>query len=126
LLISLAASVSAAASSRAAVASRASAGRVDIPCEARDFRLITRRVLHLLIAIPERHRFVCGMMAWIDGVQVPLVYDRDARAAGESKYPFTKMLRFVVDAITSFHRDGRSREDRRCDTRPDSPPAGLP
>lgn len=75
---------------------------VDIPSDTGDFRLITRRVLDLLIAMPERHRFVRGMVAWIGGKQVPLVYDRDARAAGESKYPFAKMVRFAADAITSF------------------------
>jgi hypothetical protein len=74
----------------------------DIPCDTGDFRLITRRVLDLLIAMPKRHRFVRDMVAWIDGEQVPLVYDRDARVAGESKDPFTEMLRFAVDAITSF------------------------
>jgi polyisoprenyl-phosphate glycosyltransferase len=75
---------------------------VDIPCDTGDFRLITRRVLDLLVAMPEHHRFVRGMVSWIGGKQVPLVYDRDARAAGESKYPFTKMLRFAADAVTSF------------------------
>jgi dolichol-phosphate mannosyltransferase len=75
---------------------------VDIPCDTGDFRLITRRVLDLLVAMPEHHRFVRGMVSWIGGKQVPLVYDRDARAAGESKYPFAKMLRFAADAITSF------------------------
>jgi glycosyltransferase involved in cell wall biosynthesis len=75
---------------------------VDIPCDTGDFRLISRRVLDLLISMPERHRFVRGLVSWIGGKQVPLVYDRDARAAGESKYPFTKMLRFAADAITAF------------------------
>jgi dolichol-phosphate mannosyltransferase len=75
---------------------------VDIPCDTGDFRLITRRVLDLLVAMPERHRFVRGLVSWIGGEQVPLVYDRDAGAAGESKYPFAKMLRFATDAITSF------------------------
>lgn len=75
---------------------------VDIPSDTGDFRLITRRVLDLLISMPERHRFVRGLVSWIGGKQVPLVYDRDARAAGVSKYPFTKMLRFAADAITSF------------------------
>ena len=73
-------------------ASGASAGRADIPCDTGDFRLITRHVLDLLIAMPKRHRFVRGMVAWIDGEQVPLVYDRDARVAGESKDPFTKIF----------------------------------
>lgn len=75
---------------------------VEIPLDAGDFRLITRRVLDLLIAMPERHRFVRGMVAWIGGKQVPLPYDRKARAAGESKYPLTRMLRFAADAITAF------------------------
>jgi dolichol-phosphate mannosyltransferase len=74
----------------------------NIPCDAGDFRLITRQVLDLLIAMPERHRFIRGMVAWIGGTQVPLVYDREARAAGKSKYPFPKMVRFAADAITAF------------------------
>jgi polyisoprenyl-phosphate glycosyltransferase len=75
---------------------------IDIPTDTGDFRLITRRVLDLLIAMPERHRFIRGMVAWIGGRQVPLVYDRKARAAGESKYPLSKMIRFAIDAITAF------------------------
>ncbi len=75
---------------------------VEIPLDAGDFRLITRRVLDLLTAMPERHRFVRGMVAWIGGKQVPLPYDRKARVAGESKYPLAKMLRFAADAITAF------------------------
>jgi glycosyltransferase involved in cell wall biosynthesis len=75
---------------------------VEIPLDAGDFRLITRRVLDLLVAMPERHRFVRGMVAWIGGKQVPLPYDRKARAAGESKYPLAKMMRFAADAITAF------------------------
>lgn len=75
---------------------------VQIPPDAGDFRLVTRRVLDLLLAMPERHRFIRGMVAWIGGRQVPLVYDRQARVAGESKYPIAKMVRFAADAITSF------------------------
>lgn len=75
---------------------------VQIPRDAGDFRLITRRVLDILLAMPERHRFIRGMVAWIGGRQVPLVYDRKARAAGQSKYPLVKMVRFAVDAITAF------------------------
>jgi polyisoprenyl-phosphate glycosyltransferase len=75
---------------------------VEIPLDAGDFRLLTRRVLDLLTAMPERHRFVRGMVAWIGGKQVPLPYDRKARVAGESKYPLSKMLRFAADAITAF------------------------
>lgn len=75
---------------------------VEIPSDAGDFRLVSRKVLDLLLAMPERHRFIRGMVAWIGGRQVPLIYDRHARAAGESKYPVAKMVRFAVDAITSF------------------------
>jgi glycosyltransferase involved in cell wall biosynthesis len=75
---------------------------VDIPHDAGDFRLVTRRVLDILLAMPERHRFVRGMVAWIGGRQVPFPYDRKARVAGESKYPLSKMVRFAIDAITAF------------------------
>jgi polyisoprenyl-phosphate glycosyltransferase len=75
---------------------------VEIPLDAGDFRLLTRRVLKILLAMPERHRFVRGMVAWIGGRQVPILYDRRARAAGESKYPLAKMIRFAADAITAF------------------------
>lgn len=75
---------------------------VEIPSDTGDFRLVTRRVLDLLLAMPERHRFIRGMVAWIGGKQVPLVYDRKARAAGETKYPLAKMVRFAADAITAF------------------------
>jgi dolichol-phosphate mannosyltransferase len=75
---------------------------VDIPLDAGDFRLVTRRVLDMLLAMPERHRFIRGMVAWIGGRQVPIAYDRAPRAAGESKYPLSKMIRFAADAITAF------------------------
>ena len=75
---------------------------VYIPPDTGDFRLVTRRVLDLLLAMPERHRFIRGMVAWIGGQQVPIVYDRKPRAAGESKYPLSKMVRFAADAITAF------------------------
>ena len=75
---------------------------VEIPLDAGDFRLVTRRVLDMLLAMPERHRFIRGMVAWIGGRQVPLLYDRHARVAGESKYPLSKMIGFAADAITAF------------------------
>ncbi len=75
---------------------------VEIPSDTGDFRLMTRPVLDILLAMPERHRFIRGMVAWIGGRQVALQYDRKARAAGETKYPLTKMVRFAVDAITAF------------------------
>jgi len=75
---------------------------VAIPPDTGDFRLITRRVLDLLLAMPERHRFIRGMVAWIGGRQVAFAYDRKPRAAGETKYPLRRMIRFAADAITGF------------------------
>ena len=77
---------------------------VEIPRDAGDFRLITRPVADLLCAMPEHHRFIRGMVAWIGGLQVPLLYDRAARSAGTTKYPLRRMLRFAADAITGFSR----------------------
>src|SRR5579872_1926325 len=75
---------------------------VPIPIDAGDFRLLTRRVLDTLLAMPERHRFLRGMVAWIGGRQVPIPYDRKPRAAGTPKYSLARMLRFAIDAITAF------------------------
>jgi polyisoprenyl-phosphate glycosyltransferase len=75
---------------------------VPIPQDVGDFRLMTRRVLEQLTAMPESHRFVRGMVSWIGFQQKALQYDREARFQGESHYPLKKMLSFAVDAITSF------------------------
>jgi dolichol-phosphate mannosyltransferase len=73
-----------------------------IPPDTGDFRLMTRRAVEVLTAMPERHRFIRGMVSWIGFRQVPLMYDRDPRFAGETKYPLRRMVRFAADAITSF------------------------
>ena len=75
---------------------------VPIPRDTGDFRLMERRIVDILVAMPERHRFLRGMVGWIGGNQVALPYERKARFAGTSKYPLAKMLRFAMDAITSF------------------------
>jgi len=75
---------------------------IKIPLDTGDFRLMTRRVLEGLIAMPEQHRFVRGMVSWLGYRQEPLFYDRNERFAGETKYPLSKMARFAIDAITSF------------------------
>ena len=80
----------------------ASATDIDIPVDAGDFRLMTRRALDVLLAMPEQARFIRGMVAWIGFRQVPFLYDRAERAAGDSKYPLRKMLRFALDALTGF------------------------
>lgn len=75
---------------------------IPIPCNTGDFRLMNRMVVDALTAMPERHRFIRGMVSWIGGNQVPMDYDRAARFAGVTKYPFKKMLQFAVDALTGF------------------------
>ena len=78
------------------------ATEVDIPLDAGDFRLMSRRALDALLAMPEQARFIRGMVAWIGFRQVPFAYDRAERHAGVTKYPLSKMLRFAFDALTGF------------------------
>jgi polyisoprenyl-phosphate glycosyltransferase len=78
------------------------ATEVDIPLDAGDFRLMSRRALDALLAMPEQARFIRGMVAWIGFKQVPFPYDRQERFAGETKYPLRKMMRFALDALTGF------------------------
>jgi len=74
----------------------------DIPIDTGDFRLMTRRVVDQLNAMPERYRFIRGMVSWIGFEQVALPYERAPRAAGETHYPLRRMIRLAFDAITSF------------------------
>ena len=78
------------------------ATEVDIPLDAGDFRLMSRRALDALLAMPEQARFIRGMVAWIGFRQLPFPYDRQQRFAGETKYPLSKMMRFALDALTGF------------------------
>jgi dolichol-phosphate mannosyltransferase len=76
--------------------------QVPIPVDTGDFRLMGRRALEAFRRLPERHRFTRGLVAWVGFPQVGVPYARAARHAGETSYPLRKMLRFAVDAITSF------------------------
>src|SRR5215467_10453632 len=75
---------------------------IEIPLDAGDFRLMSRRALDVLNAMPEQHRFIRGMVSWIGLDQRPLPYQRQERFAGETGYPLRKMIRFALDAITGF------------------------
>jgi polyisoprenyl-phosphate glycosyltransferase len=77
-------------------------GYADLPVDAGDFRLMTRRLLDILNSMPEQHRFIRGMVSWIGLRQVPIAYDRAPRHAGESHYPLTRMIGLAFDALTSF------------------------
>ena len=75
---------------------------VEIPLDTGDFRLMSRRVLNVLNTMPEQHRFVRGMISWTGFKQTPVRYHREERFAGITKYPLRKMVRFALDAISSF------------------------
>jgi glycosyltransferase involved in cell wall biosynthesis len=75
---------------------------VKIPVDTGDFRLLDREAADALCQMRERHRFPRGMAAWIGFRQIGVPYDREARFAGQTKYPITKMVRLALNAITSF------------------------
>ncbi|MGD0562107.1 MAG: glycosyltransferase family 2 protein [Roseiarcus sp.] len=75
---------------------------IKIPTDAGDFRLISRRAVDILNNMPEHHRFIRGMVSWIGLRQAALPYERAARFAGETKYPFSKMVGLAIVAITGF------------------------
>jgi hypothetical protein len=78
-----------------------------IPADTGDFRLMTRQVLDVLMNMPEQHRFVRGMVAWIGFRQVAVPYRRDPRFAGTTKYPLRKMVAFAMDALAVSHVGAR-------------------
>jgi hypothetical protein len=67
-----------------------------------DFRLLDRRALDALLSLRERNRYLRGMTVWVGYTQTAVEYERDARYAGDTKYPLRKMVRFALDAIASF------------------------
>ncbi|MGB9181041.1 MAG: glycosyltransferase family 2 protein [Pyrinomonadaceae bacterium] len=75
---------------------------IELPLDVGDFRLMDRKVVDSLLAMPERDRFLRGMVAWVGFRQIAVFYKRAPRHAGASKYPFLKMLRFATDAVLSF------------------------
>ena len=75
---------------------------VEIPHDTGDFRLMSRRIVDHLNAMPEQDRFLRGMVAWLGGSQTELLYDRDPRFAGETGYSLGKMLRLAIAGFTSF------------------------
>ncbi|HOZ31358.1 MAG TPA: glycosyltransferase family 2 protein [Tabrizicola sp.] len=75
---------------------------VPIPSDTGDFRLMSRRVVDVLRQMPERHRFIRGMVSWVGFRQTQVPYERPERFAGNTKYPLRKMIRFAADGILSF------------------------
>jgi polyisoprenyl-phosphate glycosyltransferase len=75
---------------------------VKIPLDVGDFRLLDRQVIDVLKSMRERHRFLRGMGAWVGFRQTRVEYKRAARTVGVTKYPFRKMLRLALNAVTGF------------------------
>lgn len=75
---------------------------VDIPTDTGDFRLMDRKVVESFKLMPERNRFVRGMISWVGFNQTYIEYERDERFAGETKYPLKKMIKFASDGIIAF------------------------
>ncbi|MEL7589815.1 MAG: glycosyltransferase family 2 protein [Anaerolineaceae bacterium] len=75
---------------------------VKIPLDTGDFRLLDRKVVNVMNSMRERHRFLRGMSAWVGFRSVGVPYKRAARFAGSTKYPFKKMLKLALTAVTSF------------------------
>jgi dolichol-phosphate mannosyltransferase len=75
---------------------------VDIPVDTGDFRLLDRKVVNVLKTMKEHHRFLRGMGAWVGFRQIGVPYRRAARYAGETHYPFRKMFKLALNAITGF------------------------
>jgi polyisoprenyl-phosphate glycosyltransferase len=74
----------------------------EMPLDTGDFRLLDRKVVDAIVAMPERDRYLRGMVSWAGFRQTGVSYRRAARFAGETKYPLHKMLRFAIDGILSF------------------------
>lgn len=75
---------------------------IQIPLDTGDFRIMDRRVVDVLIQMPERDKFLRGMISWIGFKQDHIYYDRDERFAGKTKYTFFKMIKFAASGIFSF------------------------
>jgi len=75
---------------------------IEIPTDTGDFRLLDRRVCEEMKRLPEKNRYVRGLVSWVGFRQTAVEYERDERLAGETKYPLKKMMKLSLDGLTSF------------------------
>jgi len=75
---------------------------IELPLDTGEFRLIDRKVCDTVNRLPEKNRYIRGLVSWVGFKQVAVEYDRQERFAGETKYPLRKMIAFAMDAIISF------------------------
>ena len=74
----------------------------DLPVDASEFRLIDRKVCDVVNKLPEKNRYIRGLVSWVGFKQIPVEYVREERYAGETKYPLRKLISLAFDGITSF------------------------
>ncbi len=77
-------------------------GRVELPADTGDFRLMSRRALDALLRLREQHRFMKGLFAWVGFPSTPVLYDRAPRAAGTTKWNYWRLWNLSLEGITSF------------------------
>lgn len=75
---------------------------VEVPLDSGDFALMDRRVVDVMLVLPENNRFLRGLRSWSGFRQTGLIYERHARAAGETKYPLSKLIKLAADGIFNF------------------------
>lgn len=81
-----------------------SMSEVRFPLDTGDFRLVDRKVMNEFNRFKERGKYIRGLISWIGFRQVPFYYEREARIAGETKYPLNKMLQFASNAMLYFSK----------------------
>jgi glycosyltransferase involved in cell wall biosynthesis len=77
---------------------------IEVPPDTGDFCLMDRQIVDLLNAMPERNRYIRGLRAWLGFRQTAILFERPGRYAGETKYPFRKMLALAMDGILSLSK----------------------
>jgi dolichol-phosphate mannosyltransferase len=75
---------------------------VDMPVDTGEFRLIDRKVCDAVNRLPEKNRYIRGLVSWVGFRQTAVLYVREERFAGSTKYPLRKMISFAMDAVTAF------------------------
>lgn len=75
---------------------------IDIPLDTGDFRVMSRRAVDRLVALPEKNRFVRGLIPYLGLPESSVEYERQARQAGEPKYSVAKLLALAFDGLFSF------------------------
>ena len=74
------------------------------PLDAGDFRLVDKKIITVFRSLPEKNKYIRGLIGWLGFKQCPVYYDRESRFAGETKYPFRKMLRFAAVGLFYFSK----------------------